>query len=320
MSDVRAMVSTTTDFAAMALKTYRKTPAAANPLLNDAERACAACLRSPEVAALPGAREMLALFTGIFRTAREGTSPPQILHEIDAVLHAKPSPEPSMRSIKSDEDAYEDAVDEDAIEEDAVDADIIEEERCCRFLVSWRACASATEQVAANSPELKILQYGGCLAALQLATIGAGCHHLVSVDLSGGDFTDYDVQTLLHHCPSVAELNLISTQVTIITIHHLESHRPLTMLTLGGEDLRLLETLNAEISLCELLAARGTLLRRLYIGDWGWSMGAKLALVLPDAVRRARQSLRLVSMHSLLLPRPTHPPRAGSPQYQYRRW
>ncbi|RKO94347.1 hypothetical protein BDK51DRAFT_53152 [Blyttiomyces helicus] len=83
MFDPRALVSPIVDFA----------------------RACAAFLRSPGVASVPGARERLNLCSGIFSAAREGAGPPPSVHDVDAVILAcsqwqevAPACEPSVLS------------------------------------------------------------------------------------------------------------------------------------------------------------------------------------------------------------------------------
>ncbi|RKO93275.1 hypothetical protein BDK51DRAFT_42483 [Blyttiomyces helicus] len=86
--DPLALVSSTIDFAPVALQTYRETPAAAAHLLDAAERACAASRRSPGVTELPGACETLAICGRIFRAAREDASPPASTDDVDAALFA----------------------------------------------------------------------------------------------------------------------------------------------------------------------------------------------------------------------------------------
>ncbi|RKO92680.1 hypothetical protein BDK51DRAFT_34819, partial [Blyttiomyces helicus] len=168
-------------------------------------------------------------------------------------------------------------------------------------LISWKLFRSAAEQVAANSPQLKILDVG-TLKWPEIATIAAGCHHLVSVNLSGAvfreetdipDVVDNAVLALLYSCPAIAELSLYNTS---------KSHRPLAMLTLGGLQSRLFDTLDAEIALCELLSARGSSLTRLQIGGVRWRMGSQLALELPDTVGSTLQSPRLEGISTGMIP------------------
>ncbi|RKO89961.1 hypothetical protein BDK51DRAFT_43925 [Blyttiomyces helicus] len=170
-------------------------------------------------------------------------------------------------------------------------------------LTSWTGWAGAAKKVTANSPELKTLRRGNLLAP-QLAIIATGCHHLVSVDLSSageddGRLTDdAAVKVLIDHCPSIEQLSLFNTSVTIDTVRALKTYRPLTLLTLGGDrELRLFATEDAETALGDLLSARGAPLTRLRIGERGWCMRAELALLLPDAVPRLR-SLHLLGGYS----------------------
>ncbi|RKO83522.1 hypothetical protein BDK51DRAFT_41322 [Blyttiomyces helicus] len=121
-------------------------------------------------------------------------------------------------------------------------------------LLAWTGIASASEQVAANSPMLK--------AAL--------ISHLSSLQLHGYDVRDDTAIPLLRRCPPITRLCLFNTAVTTATILALKSHRPLTMLTLAADretDLRLFATEDAESALPELLSARGALLARLFIGE-----------------------------------------------------
>ncbi|RKO89228.1 hypothetical protein BDK51DRAFT_37736 [Blyttiomyces helicus] len=107
--------------------------------------------------------------------------------------------------------------------------------------------------------------------------IAARCRHLVTVDLSNGaknQITDDVVQTLLP----------------------LKSHRPITFLSLGGEeDHSLFEAAETDNALCELLSACGVLLTRLRLGHLSWRMGLDLATLLPDALGRL-QCLHLLGV------------------------
>ncbi|RKO85695.1 hypothetical protein BDK51DRAFT_47218 [Blyttiomyces helicus] len=99
--------------------------------------------------------------------------------------------------------------------------------------------------------------------------------------------------------PAIRELRLLDTDITGETLHALKPHRPLTLLTLGGDDHgRIFGFQGTEQPLRELLAARGVSLTRLHVGKSGWTMSSKLAPLLPDTLR----TLHLVRRH---------PPRLG---------
>ncbi|RKO92677.1 hypothetical protein BDK51DRAFT_34816 [Blyttiomyces helicus] len=83
---------------------------------------------------------------------------------------------------------------------------------------------------------------------------------------------DVGIQALLHHSPTITELSLLKASLTLATIHALQSHRPLTLLTLGraGEEEPLFVTEDAEIAFGKLLCARGVSLTRLRFGGPDW--------------------------------------------------
>ncbi|RKO94346.1 hypothetical protein BDK51DRAFT_53149 [Blyttiomyces helicus] len=85
MSDPRTLVSVAIEFAAEALKPYRRTPAAAASLLDTAERACAACQKSLRVSALPGVLNRLNLCRAVTHSAQNG-SIPQISEQVSTAM------------------------------------------------------------------------------------------------------------------------------------------------------------------------------------------------------------------------------------------
>ncbi|RKO88447.1 hypothetical protein BDK51DRAFT_41821 [Blyttiomyces helicus] len=146
-------------------------------------------------------------------------------------------------------------------------------------LISWMGTASAAEHVSVNCPNLKYLD-GSNLEAPPVAVLAVACDQLASIELSGSQkwVTDDGVRTLLHN-PGITELRHFDTEITLTTLHVLKTHRPLTLLTLGGPNHK---------PPAPLLSARGASLTRLCIGEPGWRMGADLATMFPNAVASPR--------------------------------
>ncbi|RKO82811.1 hypothetical protein BDK51DRAFT_45774 [Blyttiomyces helicus] len=109
---------------------------------------------------------------------------------------------------------------------------------------------------------------------------------------------------LIDHCLAIEELHLTGTAVTVVSIHALKPHRPLTRLALSNDDLydaanqiRLFATATAEPALAELLSARGGSLALLCIGMPGWRMGLDVAIALMDSCTNLR-TLHLIGSRS----------------------
>ncbi|RKO93274.1 hypothetical protein BDK51DRAFT_42481 [Blyttiomyces helicus] len=193
-------------------------------------------------------------------------------------------------------------------------------------LISWVGYATSVEHVSTNSPNLRVLCSTHDLRSAHIAGIAAGCHHLLSIQLSYEHITDDAVQTLLRHCPSIVELCLFDTEITVATIRALKSHRPLTLLTLGGQeerDVPLFDTEDTEITLGELLSARGSSLMRLRIGEARWRIGPQLATTFPDMVPSLRvfhlygeNDARLLACLAQRLPALRHPSADDSVEWE----
>ncbi|RKO93273.1 hypothetical protein BDK51DRAFT_42480 [Blyttiomyces helicus] len=111
-----------------------------------------------------------------------------------------------------------------------------------RRLRSLDLATGGDEHVSTNSPNLSVLCSTPGMRSAHIAAIAAGSHHLLSLNLSYGHITDDAVQTLLRYCPSIVELCLFDTEITVATIQE--------------RDVYLFDTEDTEISLGELLFAR----------------------------------------------------------------